>query len=1763
MVIAVVGLGCRLPGCQTVQQFWDRVIAREHGFSTLPNHRWDQSTYAREMPAGEARRFTRGALLTDVEMDFSQLKVTPHKIDRLHRMERVAVVTMSDALQDAGIDKDSSPGPRGQIFLGASTLGPDPRTDHSGRIRRFELAAPIQDALASAIPAQAEEVDQWIETLFNQAAPPVDPDSMQATASLIAGRVSALFDFHGGHLAVDCGMASSLAVLERAVITLVTGQCDTALVCGLSPLLTPSAMLTFAHQGLLSEDVPRPFDARGDGTLLGEGSVALVLRRLQDVGAGRVYAVLEGLGHAYSTSGERATAEAATAALAAAQCPSDDVHVVESRALGVASVDQSEAQGLATAFRTAGRERPLLVTSSVPNVGFLQAAAGLVGVLKAVLAVHRQSWPAQLSAAVEPVPGLVIAQESVALTAASRVGVSDAGLGPMAYHAIFASPSRAVRVPRPRAQPRGAGIAIVGAGLMVPQADELDVFWRHVVEHTDAISDLPTDRFDIDKLIGGSPDVGAILTTRLAGVVTIPDYDPARFGLTAASARQTDPAVIMSLLTTERALRHAGYQAGAWDGERVSVVFGQLPMRAKEMEAEARVLFAGRLLLTAFAMGELGIAGADIDRVIEQASLIYNRTNPALGPATLHSRTGLGCAARVAQAWQFKGGVLSVDAACASSLAAVHVAMDALSLGDSDVVVAGGVAYNLLPEYYISLSMLGVLSPRGAPPFDVRSDGFVPAEGAGVVILKRYQDALDAGDKIFGVIKGIGTASDGAGTSVFGPNGLGYRRAIERALTSADVAAATVDYVEAHGGGTRRADDAELAAYGAVYGDRDAASPLVVGAIKSQIGHMSSAAGMIGLIKTAIALQNKVLPPSNTNADPELRLGRALELASEARPWVSRGGRPRRAGVSAFGLGGVNYHVILEEAVAQAGVGAADSHPARLPSQGARADRFVVEPMPISLPARPTRFRFGGKHIVLVGLAGPLLSTLQVRLQQRGARVSVLDSTSMSSAAVAQQRMEALAPVDGLLDLSTFSSGDALPPMAALREMLVSSQQRTFGLLRAVYERFSSAEPYACCYAAITGMGGDLGLTGCASAGVLGAGLVGWAKGLKQEVPTLNAKAIDFDPQQDPDIIAASLLAELEDGNPRMEVGYAGRRYGVNLRRAPFSEDHRAVKKVVPGEVYIFSGGGRGVVFECAHALARLGAIAVVCGRTPQPAGGAPWLQLDDEQFAAYRQQEMLRHKRENPTMTPVRFASEFDVVARQREVHRNFLGLDGLPLYYYPCDITDPAQVHALFGQVRTELGPIHGIVHGAMVEWSRSLPSKTPAIVDATMATKATGLCNLMAAAHDEPLHTVMCFGSGAGRFGNRGQSDYCAANSQMAALLPVLCQDHPRKPRSVTLDWTAWQDVGAAVANADVKSLVKATGVTAIRPQEGIYWFLGELALGMDQEVVIFEERMLHDWPFLGSNGEGVAFDDRGAVLVPGEWPLVDHAVECGGGSIRFERRLDVERDTFLSQHRLHGTPIVPATFGCEILAEAAALSCPGWQLVSASDIVIDVPVKLHREAPLLIRVSANVVEDDGDTRVVAARTVSHLFLHGKALQEDRRHHSGRFALKRGAPAPPRTLHIPEAPGIAHARSFFHLAKDPVALGPLFCRAEWLQVRGNIVTGTVRAPRQRDIMSRTTFPIFQVDPLLMDAAFQVAANWDGYLNGHVSIPMSVAGLTLGRRRQRDESARVRAVMIRVVDADVYYDIEVAGERDELLMEIRGLQLRRIAQLAGLKQP
>ncbi|HSP79010.1 MAG TPA: SDR family NAD(P)-dependent oxidoreductase, partial [Myxococcaceae bacterium] len=882
--------------------------------------------------------------------------------------------------------------------------------------------------------------------------------------------------------------------------------------------------------------------------------------------------------------------------------------------------------------------------------------------------------------------------------------------------------------------------------------------------------------------------------------------------------------------------------------------------------------------------------------------------------------------------------------------------------------------------------------------------------------------------------------------------------------------------------------------------------------------------------------------------------------------------------VSSFGIGGANYHVILEEHDnTHRRMRTTDPLPTMgsypIPSRGLSAQRWSVDLVPLSL-SREKRYPLAGKKLLLLSEDPGLEAAFTRLLVSKGARLATLSVAGLTDALEVEQRVrrasEELGGADGIIDLAAFGPAEYFLTQGSARfaRRMAETTARWHGTGRALYERLGDSNRTTC-YVAVTSMGGDFGFVGDGG-NVLGGSIAGFLKGLKQELPGALIKVVDFEPRLSHWVVAENVARELEEGSDRTEVGYmAGRRFVVGLRRSDFSENSPVLRQMDPNWVLVFSGGGRGAVFEVAKAVARLGPgpKVIVTGRTPAPNGDEPYLALDDEDFEAFRREEMLRRKKEDPGLTPVKFNQDFDRFVRARELWRNLQEIYslGLPIEYETCDICNPADVREMLERVREYHGHIDGIVHGAMVEASKSLPDKTPGLVASTLDVKVMGLVNLLEATRRDDLKLVMCFGSGAGRFGNKGQTDYSAANDLMSKCLMAYAHRARSNMRCVTIDWTAWEGAGAAVRNREV---VQSTGVSFITPAEGAYWFINELLLGRsEREVAIFEERLFREWPFLGASAEGpgarTVYDDRGFLLVPSDYPMVDCVERHDAEGLVATRTFDLTTDPFVLQHQLHSVPIMPGTFGFEMLGEAAALFRPDLTILRAESLRIDTPLKFFK-APLIgdqakgkpihVTLTVRVLREQGDEVTLYVESCSDLAL-GRSDQTQRRiHHQGFYVLGPAPKEEPGRGRLPDALPGSRARSIFHLAKEPLYLGPLFCRAEWVYVGEHEVEGIIRAPRQREIFTHVARPRFQLDPLLLDAAFQVAANWDGHHNNLVSVPMGVDRLVRGRRRRLGESGHVKARMTKVDGDDVLYDFEVRGEDGALLLGGSGLWFRRL---------
>jgi len=437
-----------------------------------------------------------------------------------------------------------------------------------------------------------------------------------------------------------------------------------------------------------------------------------------------------------------------------------------------------------------------------------------------------------------------------------------------------------------------APIAIVGLALRFPgAADTPEKLWALLRDGVDAITEVPRERWDIDEFFDADPAAVGKISVRYGGFVGGADqFDAGFFGVSPREAMHMDPQHRLLLQTAWEALEHAGIAPDSLAGTAAGVF--------------------------------VGISNQDYTQLLAARGL--DTIDSYVGSGNAHSVA----AGRLSYTLGLQGPSMAIDTACSSSLVATHLAVQSLRAGECRVALTGGVNLLLSPLISVNHSRARMLAPDGrCKTFDAEADGFIRSEGCGVVVLKRLADAQRDGDRVLAVIRGSAVNQDGRTSGLTVPSGPSQQAVIRAALQQAGVTPAEVDYIEAHGTGTALGDPIELGALGAVFGaDRPADAPLRVASIKTNLGHLESAAGVAGLIKVVLALQHDGIPPHLHFKQPNPLVAWSelpVEIPTRSIAWP-RGTRPRIAGVSSFGFGGTNAHLVVGEAPAPAGV-ASDS----------------------------------------------------------------------------------------------------------------------------------------------------------------------------------------------------------------------------------------------------------------------------------------------------------------------------------------------------------------------------------------------------------------------------------------------------------------------------------------------------------------------------------------------------------------------------------------------------------------------------------------------------------------------------------------------------------------------------------------------------------------------------------------------------------------------------------------------------------------------
>ena len=454
-------------------------------------------------------------------------------------------------------------------------------------------------------------------------------------------------------------------------------------------------------------------------------------------------------------------------------------------------------------------------------------------------------------------------------------------------------------------------IAIVGMSSLFAGSQDLLGFWRDIVSATDRLTDVPPHAWLIDDYYDPDQSAPDMTYAKRGGYLSPVPFNPMEFGLPPNSVPATDTSQLIALIAAKRVLEDAGRFSDGADHSRTSVILGVASATELVVEMGARLQHP----IWRSALRQAGLPESRVQEIIQRIKDHYQPWQESTFPGLL----GNVIAGRIANRLDLGGSNFVTDAACASSISALQAGLAELYLGDSDMVIAGGVdALNDI-LMYMCFSKTPAFSPTGdCRPFSEEADGTLIGEGVGMLALRRLEDAEADGDPIYAVVRGLGASSDGKGSSVYAPRSEGQANALRRAYEKADYSPATVELVEAHGTATKAGDAAEAIGLASVFGpaNEEGRQWCALGSVKSQIGHTKAAAGSAGLIKVALALRHGILPPTLKVSKPNAKLGLddgPLYINTEARPWIRGSDHPRRGSVSSFGFGGSNFHVALEE----------------------------------------------------------------------------------------------------------------------------------------------------------------------------------------------------------------------------------------------------------------------------------------------------------------------------------------------------------------------------------------------------------------------------------------------------------------------------------------------------------------------------------------------------------------------------------------------------------------------------------------------------------------------------------------------------------------------------------------------------------------------------------------------------------------------------------------------------------------------------------
>ncbi|QEG35090.1 type I polyketide synthase [Bythopirellula goksoeyrii] len=870
--IAIVGMACKLPGADNLEQYWQLLSEGRSAVVELPNDRLDRELYFDPKVGELGKCYSKlGALISSREFNHQNCPIPESLVQAADPVHLLMCEVAGTALSHAGYDPFEIPESVRNcgVFIGhaqGSDLAGD-YTYHTCIEEAADFLRESEEFQKLSAADQQEIVGELIADVRSRK-PKISLESPDVSASMVAGTIAKAFNLTGPYGAINSACASSLQSILLAVRALQLGRIDMAIAGGASDCKGDSLVL-FAAARAMSSTGSRPFDSEADGLVVGEGYAAVVLKTLDRALADgdNIQAVVRGLGVSSDGKGKSLWAprkEGQVEAMKRAYRAGPDISNLQYIEAHSTATQLGDATELNTLTEILSKHFPpgkkIPVTSVKANIGHSLETAGIASVIKAVLcmragvippAINIQHLNPKIDWETAPiyVPTAAAPWSAPADGSPRLAGINAFGIGGLNMHVAIEEFTEASRkLAAPALKPTDIDtVAVVGMGCILPGAANIEEYWQLLTSGRDPKTPAPADRLRYDLL---PPSNGENVTAPpLGGFIHGFEYDWRRHKVPPKQIAQADPLQFMLLEAADQALIDAGYDKKPFDRGQVGVLVGtefggdfsfqlQMGLRLPDMK---RVI--GRSLF------QRNLSAEQSQLVTDQFTSALLKRWPALIDETGSFSTS-SLASRTGKTWNLMGGAAALDAGEASSLMAVGISIDMLLAGDCDMMIcAAGQRRMGLPEYE-GLAMGGVLSTgTGAPTaLDARGNGFIPGEGVGVVLLKRLSDARRDGDNIRAIIRGVGAAHLKSGQEAL-------EMALERSFQTSGESPDKVTVIEIDSLSRKMADE-QLQAISTVQNQTTRRQPLVVGSAASLVGFSHGASGMSSLLKAILELEH-------------------------------------------------------------------------------------------------------------------------------------------------------------------------------------------------------------------------------------------------------------------------------------------------------------------------------------------------------------------------------------------------------------------------------------------------------------------------------------------------------------------------------------------------------------------------------------------------------------------------------------------------------------------------------------------------------------------------------------------------------------------------------------------------------------------------------------------------------------------------------------------------------------------------------------------